>query len=245
MALSLLERACVTSGPVLHQDWHHLLFLHWSTSAEQLRELLPPGLTVDLFQGTAYVGLIPFTITDSRPSFAPAIPGFSAFHEVNVRTYVLHDGNPGVLFFSLDAASRAAVLAARTLFRLPYHYARMSMSLDAERRLIEYRSERKWPRPLPAGCSIRYRIEEGPVRPAPPGTVEHFLIERYTLYTWHDRRLYQVTVEHAPYPVQHAEVEHAEETLVWAAGIHKAEEAPLVHFSPGLSVGINALKPVR
>lgn len=230
--------------PVLHQDWNHLLFLHWSTSAEQLRELIPPGLSLDLFQGTAYVGLIPFTVTNSRASFTPAVPGFSDFHEVNVRTYVLHGGKPGVFFFSLDAASRAAVLAARSLFRLPYHYARMAMSLAAGRRRIEFHSERRWPKPLPAACSIRYRVEEGPLRPAPPGTVEHFLIERYTLYTFDRGRLYQVTVEHSPYQVQHAEVESAEETLIWAAGIRKAEEAPLVHYSPGVSVGINALKPV-
>jgi uncharacterized protein YqjF (DUF2071 family) len=232
-------------GPLLHQDWQHLLFLHWSTPAAALRELLPPGLSLDLFQGTAYIGLIPFTVTNSRPLFSPAIPGVSDFHEVNVRTYVLHERNPGVLFFSLDAASRAAVLAARRLYRLPYHHARIEMSVDAEGSLIDYRSERTWPEPLPANCAIRYRIAEGPVGAAPPGTVEHFLIERYTLYTYSNGRLYQVTVEHTPYPIQRAEVENVEETLIWAAGIHKAAEAPLVHYSRGVRVDINALTSIR
>ena len=61
-----------------------------------------------------------------RPVGLPSVPGLSSFHETNVRTYVHRAGcDPGVWFFSLDAANRLAVLAARTTFHLPYYHARM------------------------------------------------------------------------------------------------------------------------
>src|SRR5215213_9215217 len=90
--------------PVMYQVWSHLLFLHWAVPVAALRPLVPPGLEIDTFDGRAYVGLIPFTMTGVRPAGIPAIPGFSDAHEVNVRTYVHRDGrDPGVWFFSLDA----------------------------------------------------------------------------------------------------------------------------------------------
>ena len=225
----------------IFQDWQHLLFLHWETAADDMRKLLPPGLELDLFQGKAYVGLIPFTVKNSRPAFTPPLLVLSDFHEVNVRTYVRHEGTPGVFFFSLDAANRSAVMAARATYRLPYHFARMSMEFDEPNRRIDYRSERRWPGPLPANCSIRYHIPESPANPASPGTIEHFLIERYTLFTYSGGRMYAAIVEHQPYLIQRAEVEALEETLIWAAKIRKFEEAPLTHYSRELAVGINAL----
>ena len=231
------------NSPLLHQDWHHLLFLHWSVHPEQIRELLPPGLTLDLFQQTAYVGLIPFTIKDSRPRITPPIPGLSSFHEVNVRTYVLHDGKPGIFFFSLDASSRAAVLGARTMYKLPYHFAHIEMEVDEDVRTVTYASKREWPKPVPATCELKYSFDEGRGEPARPGTIGHFLIERYTLYTVDDNQLISATVEHEPYPVLQASVKHVQETLIWAAGVRKIEGVPLAHYSRGVSVEINA--PIR
>jgi uncharacterized protein len=231
------------NAPLLHQDWHHLLFLHWRVQPEQIRELLPRGLTLDVFQQTAYVGLIPFTITDSRPRITPPIPGLSSFHEVNVRTYVLHNGKPGIFFFSLDASSRAAVLGARTMYRLPYHFAHIDMEVAEEQRSIKYASKREWPPPVPATCEVQYSFGEGRGESAKPGTVAHFLVERYTLYTVDDGQLISATVEHEPYLVQQARVDRVQETLTWAAGVHKIEEAPIAHYSRGVSVEINA--PVR
>ncbi|MGZ4809473.1 MAG: YqjF family protein, partial [Thermoanaerobaculia bacterium] len=109
---------------VMRQDWHHLLFLHWEIPPSELQKMLPPGLTLDTFDGKAYVGLIPFTMTGVRPILTPPLPGISSFHEVNVRTYVHHEGrDPGVWFFSLDAANRIAVAVARRAFHLPYFRA--------------------------------------------------------------------------------------------------------------------------
>ena len=114
----LIDRISPTLEPdapaVMRQDWHHLLFLHWEVPAAELQKLIPEDLTIDTFEGIAYVGVIPFTLSNVRPIFTPPVPGLSRFHEVNVRTYVHRRGtNPGVWFFSLDASSALAVAAAR------------------------------------------------------------------------------------------------------------------------------------
>ena len=99
---------------LMRQDWHHLLFLHWEIPPQELQPLVPPELTIDTFDGIAYVGLIPFTLIGVRPVGVPPLPRVSSFHEVNVRTYVHSGGrDPGVWFFSLDASSAIAVAAAR------------------------------------------------------------------------------------------------------------------------------------
>jgi uncharacterized protein YqjF (DUF2071 family) len=240
--------------PVMHQTWSHLLFLHWSVPVASLRPLVPPGLEVDTFEGRAYVGLIPFTMTGVRPAGVPAIPGLSRTHEVNVRTYVHRNGrDPGVWFFSLDANHRLAVLGARWFWSLPYFHARMR--LDGVKRrpeadepapgtVISFASERRRPGPRPASCRIRY-APQGRPDPARAGTLEHFLVERYLLYAQGRRRLYRGQVHHAPYPLRPAEVLALEETLVAAVGIDRPAELPLAHYARQVQVEIFALEAVE
>ena len=138
------------------QSWHELLFLHWSVPVEALRPLVPSRLEIDTYEGRAYVGLVPFTMTGVRPVWAPAVPGLSSFHEVNVRTYVHLGGRePGVWFLSLDASSLLAVLIARATYHLPYRFARMSLTRGPQGE-VRYSSERRWPGPTPAACAMRY-----------------------------------------------------------------------------------------
>ena len=166
----------------MRQNWRELLFLHWAFAPELIRPLIPRELELDLFEGKAYVGLVPFTMTGVRPTGLPAIAGLSSFHETNVRTYVHVDGrDPGVWFFSLDAANTIAVRLARGLFHLPYHRARMFLERERpgpsdQPSPILYAGVRRWPAPLPASYLIRGQVS-GPVRPAVPGTLEHFLAE--------------------------------------------------------------------
>jgi uncharacterized protein YqjF (DUF2071 family) len=229
---------------VMRQNWHHLTFLHWVVPPEQIRPLVPPRLDIDLFEGKAYVGLVPFTMTGVRPTWSPAVGPLSRFHETNVRTYVHVAGrDPGVWFFSLDAANRIAVLAARTWFSLPYFFARMSLSADAPGSAIEYASDRRWPGPRPASSAIRCAPRGAPA-PAPAGSLEHFLAERYILYsTWRDR-LYQGRVHHTPYPLQPAELLALDETLLAAAGLTRPDEPPLAHYALGVSVEVFPLQRV-
>lgn len=233
--------------------WAALLFLHWEVDPDALRTLLPTGLDLDTFEGRAFVGLVPFTMTGVRPSPLPALPGLSAFHETNVRTYVHFRGqNPGVWFFSLDAANAIAVRLARWSYHLPYFHARMSLdppdraiqaALDrGEPPTIDYASERLAPGPTPATCRLRYR-PEGTPRTATVGTLEHFLIERYVLYACAGGRLYDGRVQHAPYPLQSARVEALEESLVAAAGVARPATDPLIHFAR--EVRVRAFPPRR
>ena len=227
---------------VMHQDWRHLLFLHWEVPALELQRLLPPGLTVDVHEGKAWVGLIPFTLSGVRPVMMPALPGVSSFHEVNVRTYVRHGGtDPGVWFFSLDASSAIAVEAARLAYKLPYFKSEIDFRAQGEALpRIEFTAHRRDSRgPTPAHARLRYGPEEGAARPAAPGTREHFLIERYVLYAQDsDHQLWRARVEHEPYAIQRAELLELDETLVWAAGIRRSDSLPLRHYAREVSVKI-------
>ena len=226
---------------VMRQRWAELGFLHWPVPVAVLRDLIPRALTIDTHEGQAYVGVVPFTVTGARPMLMPPLPWVSDFHEVNVRTYVHLDGaDPGVWFFSLDASNPLVVAAARALFLLPYHHARMELEKDAAG--IDFRSERA--DAAGATCALRYE-PQGKAQPVAVGTLEHFLIERYLLYTSAQGRLWQGQVHHEPYPVQAARVEVLREGLVAAAGIARPDRPPpLVHFAREVNVEIFALRDV-
>jgi uncharacterized protein YqjF (DUF2071 family) len=225
---------------IMRQDWHHVLFLHWPVPPDQLRLLLPAGLELDLYDGVAYVGLTPFTMTGVRPSYLPPIPFVSHFHETNLRTYVHVGGrDPGVWFFSLDASGGLAVAAARALLGLPYYLARIDMDFDrsANDPVIDYRLERRGPLIPAATCSVRY-VPIGPARHAEVGTLEYFLAERYILYTTHRERLYRGRIHHQPWPLRDADVPSLEETMLSAAGIHRPERPPLAHYGREVNVEV-------
>lgn len=231
---------------LLHQNWHHLLFLHWEVPVAELQSLLPLKLTVDTFEGKAYVALVPFTLSGVRPTLVPPLPWISAFHEINVRTYVHLDGRePGVWFFSLDASSMIAVAAARAAYHLPYFGA--DIDLREQRGAfptIEFDSRRTDSRgAMPADAHMRYAPVEGPVTHAAPGTLEHFLMERYILYSEDERRqLYRARVHHQPYPIQRVQVDALEETLVWAAGIKRPESPAYRHYASEVNVKVYPLE---
>lgn len=227
--------------PAGFQRWRTLIFLHWEVPASAIQALLPAGLTVDTFEGRAYVGVVPFTMRDVAPWWSPPVPGVSNFHELNVRTYVHKDGaHPGVWFFSLDAASSIAVLAARAGWHLPYH--RASMELDVRGEEVRYRSRRHFSKPTPAELTLRYRVGE-PLGSAAPGTFEHFLAERYLLYASTGRGLAIGQVHHVPYPLHRAEVLELSHTMLRANGLPQPDGPPHALYSPGVDVDIYALRP--
>jgi uncharacterized protein YqjF (DUF2071 family) len=218
-------------GPwIMKQEWHDLLFAHWTVPVEVLRRLIPRALEIDTFGGQAWLGVVPFRISGVRMHGAPAVPGFSRFPELNVRTYVVRDGKPGVWFFSLDAANAFAVWGARTLFHLPYFLAAMSCAEDAG--WISYQSQRKDRRGLAASLRARYRAI-GEVFHAQPGSIEHFLTERYCLYTADEKGcIIRCEIHHPPWPQQLAEAALQENTMADAAGITITDRKPeLLHSS--------------
>jgi len=207
------------------QTWHDLLFAHWPIDPTILRPLVPPQLPLDLNQGSCWIGVVPFWMSHVRPRLLPPIPGLSRFPELNVRTYVTHGEKPGVYFFSLDAANFPAVWAARTFFYLPYFHAKMSV--QSQDNWIVYDSERL---EAPAEFRGRYRPIK-PVEPGTPGSLEHWLTERYCLYTVHQDQLFRAEIHHKPWLLQPAEAVFDTSTVSEADGIPPLEGTPLLHFS--------------
>lgn len=187
----------------LTMRWEDLLFLHWPVAAAALRPHLPAGLELETFDGTAWLGVVPFRMARTRFRWLPPMPGTQAFAELNLRTYVRAGGRTGVWFFSLDAASRLAVEAARVGYSLPYFAARMACERDGER--VHYRSERTDRRGPPATFRADWRMA-GPVASARPGTLEHFLVERYCLFANRRGRLVCGEIAHAPWQFAAADV---------------------------------------
>lgn len=219
------------------QKWRNLLFLHWSVPVEVLRPLVPARLTIDTWDGRAWVGLVPFAMQNVKPSWLPG-RGLT-FLETNVRTYVHLDGrDPGVWFFSLDAASWLAVNAARLGWGLPYFHADMSMSSPAPGG-FEYTTSR---RSDAANLNVGWRVGDA-LGPAQPGSLEHFFLERYLLFAQKNDTLLKGQVFHTPYPAHTAELTHLDDQLLPTAGFDTAGCAPeLIHASPGVDVEVFALE---
>jgi uncharacterized protein YqjF (DUF2071 family) len=227
---SMIDRLSVRSRPagwsIMHQTWDKLLFLHWPLPPESLCALIPTRLALDTFEGSAWVGLTPFTMWGIRPTFLPAIPWLSASHELNVRTYVHLDGVPGVWFLSLDASNPLAVLGARLGFHLPYFQARMT--LKEEGSTIHFNSHRThWGAP-PADCEVVWTRGE-PLPEAEPGTLDFFLLERYCLYAARGDRLYRARIAHRPWPLCKATLRGFSSTMLTSHGLSTPKQGPLLH----------------
>lgn len=231
-----------------YQTWSDLLFVHWRIPAVELRPLLPTSVEIDEWDESAWVGLVLFHMSGVRPWWFPALPGVSEFHETNVRTYVTYRGEPGVWFFSLEAANSLAVRVARWRWRLRYFRAEMSIARRDSQ--IEYRSQRLWPQPVPAHTDVAAEIggwlpNAGPQGEARPDTFEFFLAERYLLFTEvTPGRIARGQVHHRPYPLQTATLQRCDQSLLAAAGIHVATAPAHVLFSPGVTVDIFPLREI-
>lgn len=211
---------------VMYQSWRELLFLHWTVPPATLRLLIPAQLELDLFQGRAWVGLTPFRMVGLRPRFLPALPGVSSFPELNLRTYVRFGDRAGIVFFTLDATSLPAILAARLLYSLPYR--RAAITVEHTDGWIRYSSRRL---DGYAAFSARYR-PAGDVFQAAPGSLEHFLTERYALYAVDDGgRVLRGDIHHAPWNLQPAEAEIEMNTLAAAHGIQRPSDRPVLHYA--------------
>jgi hypothetical protein len=206
--------------------WEDLLFAHWQFEPDVVRKLVPPQMELDTMNGAAYIGVVPFKMRKVRPRFTPLLPVISDFLELNVRTYVVVDGIPGVYFFSLDCASLFAVEGARTWFHLPYYYAQMSVvERDGDFRYLSKRVDR---RGEPAALEVRYGASGAPFF-AQEGTLEHFLTERYCLYTVSgDNTLLRAHIHHPPWPLQDAHADFAFNTMLSPIGLEAVAKPHLL-----------------
>ncbi|TVR52478.1 MAG: DUF2071 domain-containing protein [Puniceicoccaceae bacterium] len=216
------------------QSWHDLLFLHWAVDPDWLQEQLPAGLEADCYNGQGWIGLVPFTMSGVTRRGFPAPSLLCDFPEINVRTYVIHGGKPGVWFFSLDVPNPLAVWVARTFFGLPYFNARMRVRGTEEK--VEYRHRRG------------HRAFEATYRPRgktdyPPGSFEIWSTERYCLYSRDRReRLCRAEVHHRRWPLEDASADIRVNTLL--DGLPLGERHPSALFSRTIDVVVFPLERV-
>lgn len=251
----IIDRASATMRPtgaaIGYQTWSDLTFIHWRVPVAAIRRYIPQTLDIDTYEGVAWLGLVPFYMSQVRPWWSPAVPGVSNFPETNLRTYVhLKGRDPGVWFFSLDAAKAIAVWIARTIWHLNYYLA--DMSVRRGENSVLYTSRRTKGDGMTSietqigGAVCESRLySDGSGSTAEPGSLEYFLAERYFLYAQtRTGQLRRGQVHHRAYPLRNAQLLSFEETLTRANGIEISKAPDHVLFSPGVSVEIFPLVPV-
>ncbi len=238
-------------GPwVMEQTWRNLLFAHWRLDPAYLRPMIPPQIELETFDGSCWVSVTPFYMTGVRGRGLPPLPGLSRFAELNVRTYVRFGDIAGVYFFSLDCSNLPAIAAARMAYGLPYLYSRMSVEardgrvnyicrrIDVDRFRPGYHGNASPDPELPPAEAV-FRAQYWPTSPvfgSVPGSLEHFLSERYCLYAVLRGRVYRAQIHHLKWPLQAAEAAIEENTMALADGVRLPEDPPILHFSRELRV---------
>ena len=233
----------IPDGPwVMEQTWSNLLFAHWPLAPEVLQPFIPDGLVLDTFDSKAWISVVPFKMSNIRPRMTMAVPWLSFFEELNVRTYVVADGRPGVLFFSLDAANPVGVWIARTWYQLPYFNAKMICDVDELTGTVNYSSIRQDDRAPMGEFRGSYRPIAEPYI-APLNSLDYFLTARYCLYTVRrDGTLMRGEIHHAPWPLQLAEAEIEVNTV---SSIVLPNIPPILQYVETLDVLAWPIRPVK
>jgi hypothetical protein len=221
------------SSPAMEMEWNRTTFLHWAYEPEVVQALLPPGLEVDTFEGSAWVSLVPFVMVVKAPGLG-AMPWLSSFPETNVRTYVVGpEGERGIWFFSLEASRLAAVLTARIGYRLPYMWAKMDVFREPHR--VRYESRRRWPGPVGARTIVDVELGDRLAE----SDLDRFLTARFRLYSLTPLGLSYALADHPAWRLRSAKVLELRDDLVTVAGLPSPDGEPLVHHSPGVQVAVS------
>ncbi|MBI2709086.1 MAG: DUF2071 domain-containing protein [Actinobacteria bacterium] len=230
----------VARAAMVHR-WDELTFLHWPYAPEAVQRLLPDGLTVETWNGSAWVGLVPFSLRVGLPHVRP-MPWVSQFAETNVRTYARSaEGEPGIWFFSLDAARLGAVVVARATYRLPYFWSRMRLERAGDS--IRYACTRRWPGPR--GARSRATIDIGDAYAASElSELDHFLTARWMLFSAPRSGLHHARAFHEPWPLRRARVVDLDDGLLAAAGLPAATGDPIAHYSSSVEVRVGWPQPL-
>ena len=210
------------------QSWYDLCFIHYRIDLSELRPLIPKELEIEEFDGSAWVSIVPFRMVDVMRGNLPSVYPLKSFPELNLRTYVTYQGKPGVWFFSLDADCRPVVWGGQKIFGLPYHKANMKITKADQK--IHFSSQRK---------DILFEADYeaiGDVFQAQPNSFEHWIAERYCLYSSAPRGLTCVDVHHKAWPLYQAQVNIQKNDLFAAAGIKTLNEEPRFNVSSGVDV---------
>jgi uncharacterized protein YqjF (DUF2071 family) len=233
----------VSAPWLVAMDWRDALFVHWPCPAAELQARLPADLTLDTWDGEGWISLVAFRIAAARPRGFPHALGWPAFGEINLRTYVAGAGHAGVWFFSLDAESSVAVSLARAALHLPYHRAQVLATWDEAR--VTYFGARDGEDEVRYAVEATFGATEATAAPAAPGTLAHWLVERYAFFTVDRRgRTQRGDVAHEPWALRDVSVRAEANLLLDAAGLARPATPPLAHVARGVTMRARTLQPV-
>ncbi len=233
----------IDRNPVLRQRWCELAYFHWRYDPVDVQRLLPPGVTVDTFDGSAWVGLIPFTMRDVAIGPTPPVPWLGTFIEINVRTYVIDpSGRRAVWFLSLDVPRLAIVGVARTVFALPYCWSAADHYVDhrADGPRHRYSMRRRWPGARPGrrpSADMRFTVGD-PIQPGDVSDLDHFLSARWALVTARRERLLYGRVHHERWPLYRVERPDIAQDVIEAAGLPSPTGPIHALYAPEVTVNI-------
>lgn len=233
---------------LMRQRWNDLLFAHWPVPASSLMPLVPEGLQVDTFQGSAWLGVMPFWMDRIKVRGLPPIPGARSFPDLSLRTYVREErtGAPGVFCLSLDSNNLLAVAMGRAFYRLPYHWAEMHMEQRTEREFSFYSRRRLAPQPVVFRARYRGLGPSRRLMESNPGTLEYFLMERYCLFSSNRAgQPIRANLHQVSGPLEEAEAEIEQNDLAEAAGLQLPEIEPVLHYTRRLAVYVWPAELVR
>lgn len=231
---------------LMMQEWRHVYFSHWPLSYEQLANHVPAPLELDRFEGQAWISVIHLCIhgihiRNLKPSLT------SPFAEINVRTYVTYNGKPGVYFFSLDAPHWSTYTFARMWYRIPYFRADVRLSQKQTGNL--WTSQRNDPRGGDANFHGVYRVEndagEAHFLPAPQGSLQQWLSERYRLYSVDDKqRLFTGEIRHPHWQLQAGAAMISENSLLSPFSVTEPLKPHSIYYSPGVNAEFTNIRRV-
>jgi len=213
---------------VMRQRWDDVLFLHWPVPPNVLRPHIPDELELDLYDGTAWIGIVLFEVNGLRGRFFPPIPFANTFPEVNVRTYVKKNGKQGIYFFSLDTSNKLAIKAARTAYSLPYFYANVSLKRsETEVNFSSIRKERGMPR---ESLQVTYR-PKGVEVPNEESSFQHWMAERYCQWTLFGNELFRTDIHHRKWVFESVDIELTLNTMAQYIPRDCFSKTPIAHYS--------------
>ena len=223
---------------LLTQVWNDMLFLHYQISPIHIRPYVPKSLELDLYEGKAWISIIPFKVTKMRARGLPHFPFLHTYLELNVRTYVKYKGTPGIYFFSLDANKLLAVLGAQMSLGLPYKKAEMSFLQDDNQFL--FNSKRAGTEP-DYQFDVLYERQKILYEPL-PDSLDYWLLERYCMYSILGNLVIRGDIHHDQWKVSmvHAEISAntmldflKEKTLDFSAShMHYSRRKRLLFYPP-------------
>ena len=233
---------------LMRQRWNDLLFAHWPVPAASIAPLVPEGLQVDTFQGSAWLGVMPFWMDRIKVRGIPPIPGARSFPDLSLRTYVREEktGTPGVYCLSLDASNLLAVAAGHAFYHLPYHWAEMRLEQRTEREFSFFSRRRFASRPVAFKARYRGLGPTSKLAESCPGTLEYFLMERCCLFSRNQAgQPIRANLHHISWPLEEAEAEIEQNDLAAAIGIQLPDVEPVLYYSRRLAVYVWPAELVR